>query len=397
MGWALGGATALGLGYVYGPRVYTAWTRPRTPPQGALTTDGTRTQAVIVLGADSPLGRALVLYLAERRLIVLASVASDEARHELERDVPSSSQGYVRVFCFDAGTANENDETQFIHALHSTLCLRFPLTQTGDPYSRPGATIDVLGMINVQSLARNVPQTALDSALHQHVTAPLRTLHRAFGLMTHAPHRMPSTHRPALFLSFISRSDAQVTRPDHGAEALIANAVQTGMDALRREWQASYVSTRTSHSKATPALRPITFTTLQVDTMAPTTSVLSTTANLLLSPPKTVARTYKLYSLSFWRRILSRLSDLGLLLLPTSWVDIIVTTNARFTRYQREASKRRPASKHDPPPPCLRPGSRSSIMAIVQCCSLGIRRRRRRRRLDRNTHQRIRHLSRTHR
>ena len=104
-----------------------------------------RTQCVLVLGGDTPLGQSVVEYLLAHNLIVLASVSSAASARALEARIDPEMQGYVR-------TIQLHDATSFVHAVHASLCLRYPWTATGDPYARPGQAVEWLGTVNTLSL-----------------------------------------------------------------------------------------------------------------------------------------------------------------------------------------------------------------------------------------------------
>lgn len=109
-----------------------------------------RTQCVLVLGGDTPLGQSVVEYLLAHNLIVLASVSSAASARALEARIDPEMQGYVR-------TIQLHDATSFVHAVHASLCLRYPWTATGDPYARPGQAVEWLGTVNTLGTTDTLP------------------------------------------------------------------------------------------------------------------------------------------------------------------------------------------------------------------------------------------------
>lgn len=233
--YTLGGAVAVGVGM--------ALYRPRPIPAHGEIKDGRRTQAVIVLGGDTTLGRALCLALAAKQLIVLASVADDRGKKALEADVPASSKGYVKPLMLAA----DDGGAAFVHAVHAALCLRYPMASAGDPYARPGEYVEVIGAVNALSFAPDADaprgqRTAAqrDDALKTHVVTPLSTLHRLVALLTALPSHGPRHAPPALVVSLVSLADAHVAEPRHGVAPLIVQSVRTGIATLRRESELQY-------------------------------------------------------------------------------------------------------------------------------------------------------------
>ncbi|WFD28906.1 hypothetical protein MNAN1_003922 [Malassezia nana] len=285
-------ATAVGLGLVLAPRVYTYWRTPAAPLRGAINADGARSEAVIVLGGDTPIGRALVLHLAARELIVITSVATDDARVELERAVPPASQGYVRALVWNAATATEKTESQWVQSVHATLCLRFPLQSPGDPYPRPGQHVRLIGMVNTLSFLADIPHHAspqgagplpqvdqddLDKALHRHVTVPLSMLRRLVQLAIPSPNRAPEDV-PALVVHIVSVPGSRLAVAARGAAAVVAQAAQAGLESVRREY---------AHAEHAPAVlhgpsRSVYWMTLRLSTDAQVQLVLRRVADTLL-------------------------------------------------------------------------------------------------------------------
>ncbi|WFD21224.1 hypothetical protein MCAP1_003485 [Malassezia caprae] len=318
-------AAAVGLGLVLVPRAYTYCTSPAAPLRGTISPDGARNEAVVVLGGDTPLGRALVLHLAARELIVLTSVATDSARVDLERAVPPASQGYVRAYVWDVATATENTESQWVHTVHSTLSLRFPLNSPGDPYPKPGQNVRLIGVVNMLSFLADVPHHAspptggplsqlgqddLDRALHRHVTAPLSMLRRLLRLAIPSPNRSPSDGS-ALLVHVVSMPGRKLAVPARGAAHVVAQAAQAGFETMRRE----HVQAERAPSAAGPT-RQVRWTTFRVSTEAKVQLVLRQVADTLLRQrqPSTwwwpsCRRVYTFSGPSWWRVLLARLAS----------------------------------------------------------------------------------------
>lgn len=395
--YALGGAVVVGLGIAL-HRV-----RPQVPTSGTVV-DGRRTQAVIVLGGDTPLGRALTLSLAARNLIVLPSVSSDQAKRALEFEVPPPSKGYVKALVLDANDPT-SAEDKFVHAVHAALCMRYPLTTAGDPYARPGENVQVIGVVNALSfapdadvpdaLARSTP-ARLEEALRTHVVTPLSTINRLMALLTALPNRVqrPEEQTPALVLSLVSLPDVQVAQPLHGAAPIIAQSVRAGISTLRRESDQQYLAQRTNHPLAWTWLgtsrqtqqRPLRWTLVEVDATrsAPFSQVQPSDARELVGPKRAppapkkprdildkVAQllfsrgtplwpTYRVRGTSRLGHALGYLWASILAVLPTSILDVLVATNLRFAARSTGTIHdhlHRVVADATAPPPSLRPGN----------------------------------------
>ena len=101
----------------------------------------------MVLGADSPIGRALTIYLASQDLIVIAAVTNSAALRTYDQQLLPSSRGYVAVRHLDLACMPESISS-FAAEVHSTLALRFPLKAAGDPFARPGDNATLIGIVN---------------------------------------------------------------------------------------------------------------------------------------------------------------------------------------------------------------------------------------------------------
>ncbi|EJD44194.1 hypothetical protein AURDEDRAFT_114440 [Auricularia subglabra TFB-10046 SS5] len=126
-----------------------------------------RREVVVVLGADSALGRTLVLDLESRGYIVIASVATPAAVDDLER----RARGYVRVLVLDP---NEPETVpNFIRSLQATLSIRFPTNTPGDPYLPPTAAHPyVHALVSLLALAQPATPTPLEALSVQKAYLP---------------------------------------------------------------------------------------------------------------------------------------------------------------------------------------------------------------------------------
>ncbi|KAI3617132.1 hypothetical protein CBS9595_003041 [Malassezia furfur] len=377
LAYVLGGAVAIGLGV--------AWikTRPVLPTRGA-ETNGRRTQAVVVLGGETPLGRALALYLASRNLIVLVSVNNEHAKRALEFEVPPPSRGYVKALVLHAGA-----EDQFVRAVHAALCMRFPLTSGGDPYARPGENVQVIGVVNAASfaadtgvdpLAQQSPQ-ALERALTTHVVTPLTTLSRLVPLLAAPPNRVSTRADPALIVSLVASPTARVTQPLQGAASIVAQSVDAGLATLKRE---SEVQALARDAPAHPP-RPLRWTRLDVDAgnsaafqTPPATqqlvrhgqrtaphaprAVLEKVASLLFARTQPLWPRYTVAGTTRLGGYLRALASAVLACMPDALVDLVIATQLRLRSTHAahgsiDEHLRGMVREATAPPASLRPGS----------------------------------------
>lgn len=358
--FTLGGALAVGLGIALAPRLGRLFALAMTQRRGILASDGSRTQCVVILGGDTRLGRALVRHALSRDLIVLVSVASRDAAARLEHDcMRPQDAGYVRTLILDPASASEHDMTHFVHAVHASLSMRFPCTSSGDPYARPGAAVELVGMINTLSYvpevgtpnARNdarmadVAPSNLDTALHTHVTAPLAILSRLASLLMQSHSHVPCV--PALVMNVVSLPGARIALPSHGTAALVAQAAQTGFTSLRRESEQAWAA-----SRLPPSCR-VQWTTIQVAPHAKhldnPTKVVSKAVSLLLGTRTYVWLTYTVSGGTLAHGILARCVNTLLRLVPASWIDALISAHARCVqRWQHYQHIRRTGSGTHP-------------------------------------------------
>ncbi|GAC95587.1 hypothetical protein PHSY_003163 [Pseudozyma hubeiensis SY62] len=243
--------------------------------------NGIRREAVIVLGADTPLGRSLALHFSGQGFVVLASVSSSAALAQFENLIPPSSRGYVKALIFDVDDPSGSLQP-FVRALSSALSLRFPLTSAGDPYARPGENISIAGVVNAlsfvapeddPSLSRSlsasasasllgVPITKLapspsSELLDRHVVASLCVLGALIPMLRALPNRADDTAEsdPATVVTLISSPASRTALPRQAMYSVIAQSVAAGVQALRRECEEdSFHSKTASNSKIPSAL-----------------------------------------------------------------------------------------------------------------------------------------------
>ncbi|GAA5894831.1 hypothetical protein JCM6882_006689 [Rhodosporidiobolus microsporus] len=110
-----------------------------------------RKEAVVVLGADSPVGRELALEMERRGFVVIATVKEPVEVYALER----MSRGWMKVLVLDPN--DSSSVSPFLRSLSTALSLRFPLHTSGDPFSRPAHALALTGVVNCLSLS-SVPE-----------------------------------------------------------------------------------------------------------------------------------------------------------------------------------------------------------------------------------------------
>ena len=381
--YTMGGIICVGLGVLTMPYVSTYVQHhlrsSRLPLKGAISKDGTRRQCVIVLGGDTILGSEFVRHFLAHDLIVLASASTEQSVRELESNVPSESQGYIRLFQLNPVAASDKEMTKFVHAIHASLCMRFPWNVTGDPYARPGSTVELVGIVNALSYVPDMidwtshsgntesPLAALepkdvDAALHKHVSAPLSVLSRLLTLVTTSKPHKPS-NLPILVVHIVSLPGARFVWPAHGATAMIAQAAQTGFTSLRREytqeWMASLTSTHVPWHQNTGMERKISWTTFQVGPGAMTSSgvsrLLPKVTRLILTPVRSLSLSYTIFGGSLWHAMVMRCIHAALRIVPTTWLDVIISVHERFL--ERHNTRARVQQAHaNPHPSSLQPG-----------------------------------------
>ncbi|CDU23922.1 uncharacterized protein SPSC_02551 [Sporisorium scitamineum] len=241
--------------------------------------NGIRREAVIVLGADTPLGRSLALHFSSQGFVVLASVSSSAALAQFENLIPPSSRGYVKALIYDADDPSGTLQP-FVRALSAALSLRYPLTSAGDPYARPGENISIAGVVNAlsfvapeddPSLSRNLSASASASSLSvpisklapspssellgHHVVASLCVLGALIPMLRALPNRAEEDTEPATVVTLVSSPASRTALPRQAMYSVIAQSVAAGVQSLRRECEEeSFHSKTASNSKLPSAL-----------------------------------------------------------------------------------------------------------------------------------------------
>ncbi|TKY90541.1 hypothetical protein EX895_000539 [Sporisorium graminicola] len=243
--------------------------------------NGIRREAVIVLGADTPLGRSLALHFSSQGFVVLASVSSSAALAQFENLIPPSSRGYVKALIFDADDPSGSLQP-FVRALSAALSLRYPLTSAGDPYARPGENINIAGVVNALSfvapeddaaLSRSLSASASASSLSlpiskltpspsselldRHVVASLCVLGALIPMLRALPNRAEDSQEtdPATVVTLVSSPASRTALPRQAMYSVIAQSVAAGVQSLRRECEEeSFHSKTASNSKLPSAL-----------------------------------------------------------------------------------------------------------------------------------------------
>ncbi|PKI82583.1 hypothetical protein MVES_003420 [Malassezia vespertilionis] len=353
----LGGVALVGLGVALRYK----WPSTRPQARGRVNRHGVRMQAVLVLGADTPLGHALALHLASLDLIVLASVASEAAQRTLAASVSDEARGYVKSILFDPREPGASEDA-FVHGVHAALSLRYPLSTAGDPYARPGESVQVLGLVNAQSYAPDAAAfpaafeqwtpADLETALRVHVVYPLSVMNRLCALLAALPNRVASQEEavPVLMLTLLSMPALDVALPMHGATSILAQAVHAGVDTLRRETDVQLIARRTNQpllrrwTSPRPELRRIQWTVMelsasQLRTFAQGTApVFQKTAALLFSRGMPVWPRYTIVASSRLAAWCERFCSACLHLLPSAVLDLFISVHMQVLA--RRASTR---------------------------------------------------------
>lgn len=242
---------------------------------------GIRREAVIVLGADTPLGRSLALHFSSKGFVVLASLSSSAALAQFENLIPPSSRGYIKALIFDVDDPSGSLQP-FVRALSAALSLRYPLTSAGDPYARPGENTIVAGIVNAlsfvapeedPSLSRSMSASTSASSLgvpiskltpspssellDRHVVASLCVLGALIPMLRALPNRAEDTPEtdPATVVTLVSSPASRTALPRQAMYSVIAQSVVAGVQSLRRECEEETFHSKTaSNSKLPPAL-----------------------------------------------------------------------------------------------------------------------------------------------
>jgi len=200
------------------------------------------------------MGQSLCHYLSAQGFIVLASVANEQNMQAFDSLIPPSSRGYIKSIILDPSEPRAEEINYFVRSIASAKELRWPLTSAGDPYSRPGAEVEVAGLINTlsykpigdysTSASMHVDQISKD--MNQRVITPLATIKALLPLLANG---FPST---SSFVVSLTASDSDVS-----GQALFA-----GMKRLQKE--ISEETTKTNkRGTATSKRRRVLLTTVE--------------------------------------------------------------------------------------------------------------------------------------
>lgn len=232
-------AVSVGLGLAYA-RIYPdssqALTakitgRPLAPiRRAARVRNGIRREAVIVLGADTPLGRAVLTSLASEGLIVIAAVSSATSLKSFDTQLLPSSRGYVAVKHFDLSSLPDSID-DFVAEVKSTLALRFPLNAPGDPFARPGDGVILIGIINALSYVAAADSVATSPGMSNMATSAASagaSLQHALSIHVSAPVSAISALLPELRLG---AQGIYAPSPDHLTPLTVLTLVDGGTRA----------------------------------------------------------------------------------------------------------------------------------------------------------------------
>lgn len=247
--------------------------------------NGIRREAVVVLGADTPLGRALVINLTSQGLIVIAAVSSATSLKTFDNHLLPSSRGYVAVRHFDLASLPGSVDS-VVAEVKSALSLRFPLNALGDPFARPGDGAILIGILNVLSYvpatesggpdAAAAPARAgahLQQALSAHVTAPISVISALLPeLRVGAPRLLAQSPEYLTPLTVLTLVDQGASDAENGSIArLVTESATSAASALR---ESIPDATGSQSSAAGHVSRTLRFTVLSV----PPVPVKATTA-----------------------------------------------------------------------------------------------------------------------
>ncbi|GAA6029275.1 hypothetical protein JCM8097_003599 [Rhodosporidiobolus ruineniae] len=225
-----------------------------------------RKEAVVVLGADGPVGRELALELERRGFVVIATVREPGEVDALERN----SRGWLKALVLDP-----NDSftvSAFLRSLSTALSLRFPLHTSGDPFSRPAQALALTGVVNCLSL------TAAPEALAPLEAAENDVVRRLVGERVATvvgvvkgllPILRQAAGRPGAptgsFISLVPSSSSNLSLPFLASTSAADAALSSLFHSLRRELSASSTSAQVQltiletgliSSPASPSLPP---------------------------------------------------------------------------------------------------------------------------------------------
>ncbi|EJU05650.1 hypothetical protein DACRYDRAFT_20073 [Dacryopinax primogenitus] len=235
---------SLGLASVYG---YKRWRlhvlkkrKSRKLARTPLVTDGHRREAIVVLGADHPLGLPVCASLEKQGYIVIATTSTPSYASKLTK----ASSGYLRIVPLEPAepvlsTAQANDgPSAFPSKLQVALSQRFPTNSAGDPYISAQHIPYVTGVVSLMSLPSPAPtpiahlpmkEQYLPHLIASHFT-PIMLLQSLLPVM----HRSPLGRTPTIIALVPGLSSLPGT-PFSGASSASTQATRSMLTSMRRE------------------------------------------------------------------------------------------------------------------------------------------------------------------
>lgn len=150
--------------YFFCPALFSQLTKPARPylptkllppalARRPLKTGDHRREAVLVLGADTPLGREVALELSRKGFVVIATVRQPSSIDSLER----TAGGFLKALVLDPSDSSPRGGgvPAFLRSCATALALRFPLHAPGDPFARPSGNelLRLSALVNCLPLA----------------------------------------------------------------------------------------------------------------------------------------------------------------------------------------------------------------------------------------------------
>ncbi|GAA5848242.1 hypothetical protein JCM8547_004452 [Rhodosporidiobolus lusitaniae] len=206
-----------------------------------------RKEAIVVLGADGPVGRELALEMERRGFVVIATVRNPNEVDVLER----MSRGWLKALVLDP---NESSSVgPFLRSLSTALSLRFPLHTSGDPYSRPAHALALTGVLNCLSLSSELEALAPLEAAENDVVRKLvgERIATIVGIAKGVlPILRTAAGRPGAptgaFVNLVPSASSNLSLPFLALTSAADAALSSLFHSLRRESSASSTSSLVS-------------------------------------------------------------------------------------------------------------------------------------------------------
>ncbi|KAG9048731.1 hypothetical protein FS837_012167 [Tulasnella sp. UAMH 9824] len=252
----VGAGVVMGVGLAAGGWLY--WSSKRIASAAAKAharTKGAK-EVVVLLGADSPLGRLVIQDLRANDYIVIASVSAPESISEVER----LGKGYVKALVLDP--TDPSSTAPFLRSLQSTLSLKFPIAP-GDPYAPcpPSELPTLVSMISLLSLSpagqpstndapgsaaslpsdlpspasivdMSIPKEYLPHLVATHLT-PLNIIQSLLPLFRTS--KKKATVKPTIVVALPGGPESTGLVGQQAATAMSNSAMSKGLEILRRE------------------------------------------------------------------------------------------------------------------------------------------------------------------